>query len=100
MPGLPVRVRIADDGFWILADNVVVGTPITCNYDAGNGTQQLEVRYEPSPQGQFVFTGTRPSKVTVSVNRGGSPFRSMGTRSRISDDTIDNPSFCGHPPAY
>ena len=100
MPGLPVRVRVADDGFWVLADNVAAGTPISCQYDAGNGTQKLDLHYEPGPQGQFVFTGARPSKVTVSMNRGTSPFRSVGSSTRFPDDTIDNPPFHGHPSAY
>jgi formylglycine-generating enzyme required for sulfatase activity len=100
MPGQPIRVRVADDGFWIVADNVAAGTLISCQYDTGGGPQQLDVRYEPSPQGQFVFTGARPSKVTVSMNHGATPFRSMGSRGRIPDDSIDDPPFRGHPSAY
>jgi formylglycine-generating enzyme required for sulfatase activity len=100
MPGQPIRVRVADDGFWIVADNVAAGTLISCQYNTGNGPQQLDVRYEPSSQGQFVFTGARPAKVTVSMNRGAPPFRSTGSRSTIPDDDIDNPPFRGHPSAY
>jgi formylglycine-generating enzyme required for sulfatase activity len=101
MAGLPIRVRIANDGFWIVGDNVAAGTPMSCSYDAGNGMQQLDVRYEPSPQGQFVFTGAQPSKVTVSMNRGTSPFRSVGGGTIIPNDRYDSsPTFSGHPSAY
>jgi formylglycine-generating enzyme required for sulfatase activity len=100
MPGQPIRVRVADDGFWIMANNVAAGTLISCQYDAGNGPQQLDVRYEPSSQGQFVFTGARPSKVTVSMNRGARPFRSMGSSTTFPDDTISTPPFHSHPSAY
>ena len=100
MPGLPIRVRVGDDGFWIVGDNIAAGTPISCQYDAGNGPQHLDVRYEPSPQGQFVFTGSRPSKVSVSMNRGVTPLRRMGSSTMFPDDMISSPTFHGHPSAY
>ncbi|HSI11168.1 MAG TPA: SUMF1/EgtB/PvdO family nonheme iron enzyme [Chthoniobacter sp.] len=106
MPGQPLRVRLVDDGFWIVGDGLGVGTPLLCRYEANGQSQQTEVHYEGGAQGQFVFTGGRPANVSVSVDSGSSPMRSMGTGFGTGMTTTprhfvnDDPPFRGHPPAY
>jgi formylglycine-generating enzyme required for sulfatase activity len=63
------RTRMGDDGFWIDADDVAPGTPLSCRYTAGGASQQIDVRYQPQGGGQFVYTGARPTTVSV-VMRG------------------------------
>ena len=102
MSGQPLRVRIGEDGFWIVGDGVSAGTPVSCRYTVNGNSQTINVRYEPGPQGQFVFTGSRPSNVSVTTNSGGSTTsrrlgNAIGMGSGIADD---DPPFRGHPPAY
>jgi formylglycine-generating enzyme required for sulfatase activity len=101
MPGQPLRVRLVDDGFWIVGDGISSGSPVACRYDINGQPQQTEVRYEAGPQGQFVFTGARPANVTVSLVSGASPLRPMTTGISTPRHIIDDdPPFRGHPPAY
>ncbi|WP_049975662.1 formylglycine-generating enzyme family protein [Chthoniobacter flavus] len=103
MPGQPLRVRLVDDGFWVVGDGLSVGTPITCRYEMDGQSQQTDVRYEGGTQGHFVFTGGRPANVSVSVNSGASPFRPMTTGMNTpTTRTIadDDPPYHGNPPAY
>lgn len=102
-PGQPLRVRLADDGFWIMGDGVSIGTPIACRYELDGQSQQTEVNYEGGPQGQFVFTGGRPANVSVSVLpvAGTEPFRPMTTRTSTPRHIVnDDPPYHGNPPAY
>jgi hypothetical protein len=100
MPGQPLRVRAADDGFWIVGEGIAAGTLLTCRYQVGGGAQQLDVRYEPGPQGQFVFTGSRPSNVSVAMNPGAQPTSRTRGAADVDVDTSDEPPFSGHPRAY
>lgn len=112
MPGQPLRVRIADDGFWVVGDGLSIGTPISCRYEMNGQSQQTEVRYEGGPQGQFVFTGERPSNVSVSLHSAtsslpgtvpfsGSSYRPMTTgTSRPRPYVSDDLPYSGNPPAY
>ena len=69
-----VFTRIADDGFWITGENVAIGAPLVCRYQAGAGEQEVQIAFEPGPQGQFVYTGQRPSNVTVVISNQVSSF--------------------------
>jgi hypothetical protein len=100
MPGQPLRVRAADDGFWIVGEGIAAGTLLTCRYQVGGGAQQLDVRYEPGPQGQFVFTGARPSNVSVAMNPGARPQSRTRGAADLDVETDDEPPFSGHPRAY
>ena len=71
-----MRTRIGNDGFWIEADGIPAGTPLVCRYTAGGKTDQIEVRFQPQSGGQFIYTGSRPT--TVSVTMGGSGPTGMG----------------------
>ena len=101
MSGKSLRIRLSDDGFWIDGGGVSNGTPITCRYNAGGASQNLDVRYEPGPQGHFVFTGSRPSNVTVSMESGASSRSAQRMGGIIgAASEIDDPPVRGHPPAY
>ena len=100
MPGQPLRVRVVDDGFWIIGEGIAAGTLLNCRYQVGGGAQQLDVRYEPGPQGHFVFTGARPSNVSVAMNPGARPTSRTRGAADLDVDTNDEPPFSGHPRAY
>ena len=102
MPGQPLRVRLVDDGFWIVGDGISAGTPLMCRYEANGQSQQTELNYQAGPEGQFVFTGGRPANVSVSLSSGSSPFdRPMTTGTSTPRHFVDDdPPFRGHPPAY
>ena len=65
-------VRMVDNGFWINSD-WPVGTPIHLSYLLNGSMEQQTLVYQPGAQGQFVFTGDRPEKVTVSATGGQPP---------------------------
>lgn len=58
-------IRIVDDGFWMLLD-CAVGTQVTYTFIPAGGMEcSGKVNYQPGPDGQFIYTGARPSKVRV-----------------------------------
>jgi hypothetical protein len=69
------------------------------------------VNYGPGPEGQFVYTGLRPSSVTVttSVSRSAAPYSRPGIRNYSLSDPLEPPPIIiapgpdlpsGPPPAY
>ncbi len=100
--------RIADDGFWITGQNAVRGTPLLCRYTVGGTETETEVVYEPGPEGQFIYTGQRPSNVSViTASQVSPPIRNYGQPRTYTDSFIDVPSSSStsssssnHPPAY
>ncbi len=83
-----VRTRMGDDGFWIEAEGVAPGTLMTCRYSSGGvSSQEINVRYEPQPGGQFVYTGTRPTTVSVIMSGlAAAPILGTETFSDFEDD--------------
>jgi formylglycine-generating enzyme required for sulfatase activity len=57
-------VRKVDDGFWIHGD-WPVGTALKLRYVIAGDPTVLDLIYRPGPEGQFIFTGTRPDSVSV-----------------------------------
>lgn len=109
--GQSPSVKVGEDGFWIMGESLAAGTQITCRYVVNGDTMTKAVRYEPGPQGQFIFTGSRPANVSVSaVGSGGGSTSTMGstTSQRFGNaigmgsqiDRDDDPPFRGHPRAY
>lgn len=116
MPGLPraprgasgpLRTRIVEDGFWIESE-VAAGALAVCRYQTTEGPQQTEIAIESNRQ--FVYTGTRPSNVSVVIAPGsgsGSSILGGGAifpTSTVLDDDDDDERFGGRsrtpPPAY
>ncbi|MEO8615079.1 MAG: SUMF1/EgtB/PvdO family nonheme iron enzyme [Luteolibacter sp.] len=83
-PPLNPAVRMVDNGFWINS-NWPVGTPIHLSYLLNGIMEQQTLVYQPNSQGQFVFTGERPEKVTISgTGTQPPPLRSMPPPMRSS----------------
>jgi hypothetical protein len=102
-----VVTRIGDDGFWITGVNVPPGTPLHCRYVANGAEQDIQVTYEPGPDGQFIYTGQRPSNVTVLIGGQGSSFPGPIVRNVVThryDEPIvtQTPQYTppSNPPAY
>lgn len=104
LSGAPLRVRLGEDGFWIVGDGITAGALIACSYMVNGNSEKKTVRYEPGPDGQFVFTGSRPTNVSVSTSSGGSSdstsSRRFGNAIGMGSTLHDDPPFRGHPPAY
>ncbi|RBP42360.1 formylglycine-generating enzyme required for sulfatase activity [Roseimicrobium gellanilyticum] len=77
MQGTP-KLRIVDDGFWMLLD-VVPSTTIDYVFRPRGGMEARgSVNYQPGPEGHFVYTGVRPESVRV-VSAGGVPMSDVFT---------------------
>ena len=106
-PSGPLRTRIVEDGFWIETD-VATGALAICRYQTAQGPQQTEIAIESNRQ--FVYTGTRPSNVSVVIAPGsGSGGSTLGpggffpTSTVLDDDDEDRLRRRGSstpPPAY
>jgi hypothetical protein len=95
-------VRMVDNGFWINSD-WPVGTPIFLSYLVNGIVEQHSVVYQPSGQGQFIFTGQRPDNVSVSTTGNQPPPLQtqpppLFDRNDDQVQQIRRPSF--NPPAY
>jgi sulfatase modifying factor 1 len=60
-----VRIREADDGFWLQLFGVAGGSQVRYRCRVGGVDQSGSVEYEPGAQGQFVYTGGRPTDVQI-----------------------------------
>jgi hypothetical protein len=95
---------VVPDGFWIIG-SYLAGTVILAQWVTAGASQSRSFEYRPGPEGHFVFTGTQPGMITVSVVEGGSR----------RDDFMDAPDpfpvrdpdpprsrrpFSGYPSAY
>lgn len=103
-------IRIMDDGFWIRS-RVAAGTSLNARWTGTTSTQMRTFDYRPGPEGHFVFTGSRPSGVTVSVGESSSDdtssdnARMLGNAAgmlhqRRVDPPRQSDQFSGFPPAY
>lgn len=62
-----VQPRVADDGFWFDTTGYNPGDVVTYSYRGPNGMVAREFMVEPSPQGQFIYTGMRPSDIVLGM---------------------------------
>jgi sulfatase modifying factor 1 len=104
MRGMP-KLRIADDGFWMLLD-VLPNTNIDYLFRPKGGMEARgTVNYQPGPEGHFVYTGVRPESVRV-VSAGGVPMDdvftsgSSSSSSLYQNDRRDDDSPPTYPSAY
>jgi sulfatase modifying factor 1 len=84
--GVAPRSRIVDDGFWIEGGSVPVGTSVKCRYVVGGTNQEKDLTYEAQPGGQFVYTGQRPSSVSIIVMGAGAGLGAAMGSSMFDDD--------------
>ena len=82
--GGPPRTRLGEDGFWLEGGSVAPGTLLTCRYTANGRPQSVEIRYEPKPGGQFIYTGGRPTSVSVAITGA-----AIGASGILDDDSSD-----------
>ncbi|MBL8798124.1 MAG: formylglycine-generating enzyme family protein [Planctomycetia bacterium] len=60
-----VRVRLGADGFYLSAPGVSTGSVIRWRCMVGNTPQSGSIAYEPGPEGLFIYTGGKPTDVTI-----------------------------------
>jgi hypothetical protein len=58
-------VRLAEDGFWLVAPSVAYGSTVRYRCRVEGRLEHGSIPFEPGAQGQFVYTGGRPSEVEV-----------------------------------
>jgi hypothetical protein len=63
--------RIGDDGFWLDTSGFMSGQIIQYVYDTPQGRVTQQVAVEPSPRGQFIYTGVRPMNLMLAGGLGG-----------------------------
>ena len=84
------------------------GTVLDCRYSADGEQRQESVTFRTNATGQFVFTGSRPTSVAVSIVPGSaSSLSSRAAATYLGTQPDDDPPpretqpprFRGHPPA-
>lgn len=105
-----LRVREAPDGFWLEVPGAERGSQVRYRCRVGGQEQSGSINYEPGPQGQFVYTGGRPTDVQVIeivLPTGGPvlpPITSFPTSQPWPTTSHPPPAApraaSGHPPAY
>jgi sulfatase modifying factor 1 len=93
----PPVIRKTADGFWVRSRHPV-GTPIHLLYWVGGESIEQTLFYQPGPDGQFIYTGTTPDKVTVSGTGDPTPAEIPPPLPRVSDHETSRPPI--FPPAY
>lgn len=86
--------NLTDDGFYITGPDEAAGSLLHFECIVAGRTISGEVAFTPGPQGQFIFTGKRPSSVKVQTTGG-----AAGTTSTVvshgsnDDDDFNRRSF-------
>ena len=88
MKGAP-KIRIADDGFWLLIDAAQNSLIEYIFRPKGGMESGGKVNYQPGPEGQFIYTGLRPASVRI-LRAGGVPM--SGVSASDSDSRMDDDS--------
>jgi len=108
----PVRTRVVDDGFWIESPGLPAGSVVDCRYVVNGNPMDSAVTFQGASGGQFVFTGSRPSSVSIVVRpMGGISGSPLGRAGGLMSDYLpassppilpdpEPPHFRNHPPAY
>ncbi|MES2923444.1 MAG: SUMF1/EgtB/PvdO family nonheme iron enzyme [Verrucomicrobiota bacterium] len=94
-------IRKVVDGFWIQS-GLAVGTPVHLSYLVNGENIEQSLIYQPGAEGQFVYTGTTPDKVTIS-STGDLPPPLSHRAAPFSDRETDSPVRSRptmFPPAY
>jgi formylglycine-generating enzyme len=98
-----IRPRIVDDGFWFDSTEYRSGDVVTYVYESPDGPVTGEFVVEPSPRGQFIYTGARPqdillgSLIEAEAVRHAENSRPAASRQRT---TRNDDTFSGYPSAY
>jgi formylglycine-generating enzyme len=97
-------IRVVDDGFWITG-RVAPGTPLNVRWTGSSGTHTRTLVFQPSHEGHFVFTGERPTNISVTATRQQNDTDTdfMGGSSNFAQPprhSSGGSRFSGYPPAY
>jgi sulfatase-modifying factor enzyme 1 len=109
-----VRTHIGDDGFWIYSPDQTRGRPISYRVAVGGADQEGTIA-SPGSQGEYVYTGGRPTAVKVlGMAAAAAAAGALGQRLVSRDDDgqrrrdeeerrrrdSSSPPFSGYPSAY
>jgi hypothetical protein len=108
-----VRTHIGDDGFWIYSPDTTRGRPISYRTTVGGADQEGTIA-SPGSQGEYVYTGGRPTAVKVlGMAAAAAAAGALGQRLTSRDDDWQrqrdeeerrrrdsSSSFIGYPSAY
>lgn len=95
-----------DDGFWFTSDPTFEGTRFLYSYWLHDQLQQGHVMYQPGPDGQqFVYTGSRPERITLQAQPDEAPEAPPPVLPRYRDNDDSSPTdrllaSGPFPPAY
>jgi formylglycine-generating enzyme required for sulfatase activity len=95
-------LKPAKDGFWVVAPERLRGHTLQYRVSGPAGAQRATVELEPSPRGQFVYTGYRPRSVNVEeVLLGGAAAAVAWNASRQREEDDDYAAgFAAAPAAF
>lgn len=94
-PPLPQRFsfRVTDSGFYITGPEDAIGSQVEYTADVGDRVIIDSILYSPGPEGQFIFTGSRPKSVTVRTLGGLAGTTGDLSYSSFGDDSPRRSSF-------
>lgn len=97
-----VRVRPGKDGFWLVAPEHLRGHTLRYRVSGPGGAESAAVELEPSPAGQFVYTGYRPASVSVEqvLLAGGAAALAWNARRRDEDEDENAASLAAAPAEF
>ncbi|WP_051946758.1 SUMF1/EgtB/PvdO family nonheme iron enzyme [Verrucomicrobium sp. BvORR106] len=100
--GRAPRIRLVEDGFWILVD-IARGSTVRYVYRPHGGMDVSgQVQYQPGPEGQYIYTGAKPENVRV-TEAGGQPLDDAFVYDSDNRDTQRGNAFDqddDRPPTY
>ena len=94
-------IRKTSDGFW-LRGKWPVGSQLKLRYVVAGSLNEMDLIYQPGPDGQFVFTGSEPDSVTVVTDDGVEtmPPPLMADPTPMFRDRDDAPARSSRPPRF
>jgi formylglycine-generating enzyme required for sulfatase activity len=61
------KTRMVEDGFWLEGGSLPAGTSLLCRFFGSGEERQIKVKYEGRHEGQFIYTGIKPERVSLIV---------------------------------
>lgn len=98
---LTLPIRKTSDGFWIQGQ-WPAGSHLKLRYVVAGSPNEMDLIYQPGPDGQFVFTGTEPDSVSVVSDDGTEsiPPPLMPDPTPLFRDRDDDPARSSRPPRF
>jgi sulfatase modifying factor 1 len=98
---MQVPIRKTGDGFWIQG-RWDPGSHLRLRYVVAGSLHEMDLIYQPGPDGQFVFTGTEPDSVSIVSDDGVEmvPPPLMPDPTPLFRDRDDEPARSSRPPRF